>query len=288
MSELDYGWHVGLTEQEYDAIPGYSQSSLKLGLESWKTYYYRQSTPEPPNDGMKLGSMLDRLLFEEDSLSTYAVKPAGLRRGTKAFEEWYEGIPDDKVIVSQGDLDCALSMQRAIMATSLWRWLAEQGERVTAQPCAFWRHEESGLPMRARMDLALVDDGCVGVIDIKQAHDASLAGFGRAVGNYGYHIQVAHYLEGIQACFPDAEVEFNFLVVSPDPPYNVALYELDQEAVQCGAATRARLIMELAECVEKQRWPQPIDYGKQTITLPQWALSSEEKLLAAMSQRVIN
>ena len=94
-------------------------------------------------------------------------------------------------------------------------------------------------------------------------------GFTRAVTKYGYHVQNALYREGYAELGEQVD-HFVFLAVEKSPPFAVAVYSLDDEAVGYGyrRVVRGRELM--AHCLKTNEWPGYSNHI-QTLSLPQWA-----------------
>ena len=86
-------------------------------------------------------------------------------------------------------------------------------------------------------------------------------------GLFGYHIQAEHYLQttGLD--------RFVFLVVQSEFPFDVALYELDQDAMDEGARARRKALDQISECQIADHWPGHSETGVQSLSLPRWAFS---------------
>jgi hypothetical protein len=108
------------------------------------------------------------------------------------------------------------------------------------------------------------------ICDLKTAADASPEGFATAAGRYRYHYQAAWYSMAAESngLGPRPMV---FIVVENEPPHCVALYMLDQEAIDAATFRIGRLIEQYAECRHADAWP---GYSSEveTLSLPKWSL----------------
>ncbi|MGI0149428.1 MAG: PD-(D/E)XK nuclease-like domain-containing protein, partial [Thermoplasmata archaeon] len=144
-----------------------------------------------------------------------------------------------------------------------------------------WDDKETGVRCKARIDRVAPMDEWPIVGDLKTDKDASPWAWGRTVVKCGYHIAAAHYLAGLEARVPipagSPFRRFVHFVVESEPPHCVALYELDDQALEDAAVKRRRYLRLWKACTESGIWPgYPIDV--QPTSLPRWALtdSSEE------------
>lgn len=130
-----------------------------------------------------------------------------------------------------------------------------------------WVDEETGVPCKARLD-HLKRPIALGA-DLKAVEDASPDAFKRAVANYGYHVQEAHYCEGARVCGVPLD---NYLLVAQekDYPYLAAVHQLDAETELRGYELRTRAMHILRDCRESGIWPGYA--GITPLSLPAWAL----------------
>lgn len=147
-----------------------------------------------------------------------------------------------------------------------------------AEQSLFWR-DVSGIMRRARLDW-LPNPGTRRLIisDYKTARDASNDAFARAAASYGYHAQAAWYLDGVRALCDEPNPAFLHIAQEKEPPYLVNVVELDEQALDIGAAQNRRAIDRYQECVRTGTWPGYSD-GIEPISLPQWAVYQHERKL---------
>ena len=144
--------------------------------------------------------------------------------------------------------------------------LLSEGE---AEVSLIWTDEETGLRCKARVDWL----GEIAAVDIKTTKDASPAGFAKAVANYHYHVQQAHYLAGCAALGLPAS-DFVFVAVEKAEPYPVACYQLSDAAEGVGYRLWRRDLTAFATCQKADRWPAYSD-EIEILNLPAWALNEE-------------
>ena len=91
--------------------------------------------------------------------------------------------------------------------------------------------------------------------------------FSRAVANFLYHIQAAHYCEGIGL------KKFVFVAVEKVYPFNIGVYELDEETIQEGLQVQKESLKRIKSYVKSGIWPgyNKPNEGIKTISIPYWA-----------------
>lgn len=137
-----------------------------------------------------------------------------------------------------------------------------------AEATAVWIDPATGLLCKSRMDYWRPDISVIG--DLKTTEDASPAGFARSVAKYRYAVQDAHYGEGVLHTVQH-RANFLFVAVEKEPPYAVAVYQLDREAIARGEELRARDMGLLCDCLQLDAWPSYAPVVS-TLSLPAWAL----------------
>ena len=119
--------------------------------------------------------------------------------------------------------------------------------------------EVDGVACRAMIDNAPADPR-LPLYDFKTTTDASHDAVIRAVMNYGYDVQAAHYLDVWRAATGESR-RMRFIFVEKEPPHEVAVVELhddpaseaDWMATARSKAAEARRIW--GECLSAGEWP---------------------------------
>ena len=124
----------------------------------------------------------------------------------------------------------------------------------------------TGLQVKGKLDYLDGDR----IVDLKTVGvgGASPAAFTKQIANFRYHLQAAHYLDLAQA------KTFIFLVVEREPPYQIGIYELDDDALAEGRWLRKKALDTVAFCRAANSWPGYTPNKPQTLSLPAWAFDS--------------
>lgn len=260
-----------ITAAQYhaDPVPGGSLSASgarKLLPPNCPALFHYELTHRPtPTDDMTFGSAVHKLILgagaairevEADSWRTNAAKAAKkAAHETGLIPLLTDDYADAKVVAD--------SVRKHPLAAKLLTPVSGLPERTLV-----WRDEETGVWCRAMLDW-LPTAGRIAV-DVKTCASASPDKISRAVHDYGYHIQAAHYLDGMRALGLHDNPAMAFVFVEKNPPHLVNVAQLNHLALEAGAhyARQARLIY--AECKAKGEWP---GYGHdiELIELPPWA-----------------
>lgn len=266
---------IKLSMSDYLSEHGVSQSRLKLLARSPAHLKYAIEHPEPPTPAQTLGHVFDAALFEPDAIANICyVRPShyvgeGTKKpwhnGAKFCKEWNEAHKD-REIIPQADFASVQAMVGEILKHPAAALVLKEGKSGF---CLFSEDAETGLQLKGRPDWM---SGNV-IADLKSCVDASPNGFARAVANFGYEIQAAFYLD-LAAVLKLEKEHFFFIACEKEPPYAVAVYELDEESINIGRTKYRRLLARYLQCVVADTWP---GYSRhvEVLTLPAWSKKSE-------------
>lgn len=268
---------VKLTAAEYHAdYSRVSNSMLSVFRQSRRRYFQRfveKSMPAPePTAAMRLGSLVHSLLLEPETFDArHVVAPKCDRRtkdGKAAWEGFVNGV-GNKTIIDASEHHEALSIAKAVVMNDTAQSLLQRaGENEVAH---YWECPITGLACKCRYDRK-----CFDVIpDLKTSHDSSPRGFADKSASLGYHRQAAWYRHG-WTCATGEVLPFVFIVVCTEPPYDVGIYELDEDALQLGEQQNESAIRMLATCHKRSDWREPWQKKITTLTLPKWSQYASE------------
>lgn len=149
------------------------------------------------------------------------------------------------------------------------------------EPSLFWTDGRTGVARRARLDwLRDPGPGRTLVPDLKTCLSAERDKFARSAADYGYHMQAAYYLDGIEALDLAGDAVFLFVAVEKTPPHLVNVIQLDHMAMQIGAGLNRQAIDTYRECTETGIWP-GYSSDVQLTSLPKWYEVTHEEAIAS-------
>jgi hypothetical protein len=265
--------------QEYHAARGCSASRLKLLKRSAAHMRYAMDNPQEPTPAMIIGSathsaILEPVLFVKE----WGRLPEGDGRSKAVKEAKAELITQFGAdhILKPDVYDNILAMRDSVFDNALALDLLDGADTETSH---YWREyvgdslsNSRDVECKARIDALPREDSMWNncVVDIKTTADASAKEFQRSVYNFGYHIQAPHYLAAAE------RGRFIFIVVERDAPHCVAIYELDDDALELGRQDREFLLGQWGLCEAEEAaggpdaWPGfPVEV--QELSLPGWA-----------------
>lgn len=257
-----------------------SMSSTKLGqLEESPFNFWAlnlkadRPPPPPPTDAQRAGSLMHCVTLEPRAVaSRYVVRPAWVDGRKKDGKAWIEDHTKPGVeVITEEELEVALQQREALLAVpELEALLADDAPDTWSELSCFWTHPGTGIRCRCRPDrMQLLSDGRWLLGDLKSTRDVAPGEFAKSVGNFGYHRQAAHYIDGVEAATGREVAAFLFGAVSKVYPWLAVPYLLDDEALLRGRLRRDELLRLAADCAQRGSWPAYGD-GPLVISLPRW------------------
>jgi len=133
-----------------------------------------------------------------------------------------------------------------------------------------WFDAEFGIWCRARIDSWHAPSDTI--YDLKNCEDVVRSASGTQCIRYGYDIQAAAYIEGIETCLPDiaGRVQFKFHFV--EPGIKPCTPELSGELLELGRRKWKRAKALWAQCLAANNWPGP---QITRIEAPPWATAQD-------------
>lgn len=267
------GLYPDVPATDYHRWPAANQSLLKV-IRDKSPAHARQEMlcPAGPTAAMKLGTALHVAVLQPDEFDKhYACAPDVDRRTRAGKEAWAEFVLEhpEATLLKPDEWQQVVGMRDAVLAHPTAAAVL-QGETELS---ALWVDSWTGVWCKARLDVLNRTMGAVG--DIKTTTDASPRAFRRTIWNLGYHLQAAHYLRGVHALGADADL-FAIVAVEKTPPFAVAVYQIEDEALVAGEGELGPLMETYAKCQETGVWP-AYDEKAIRITLPPWAWGEVEE-----------
>lgn len=127
--------------------------------------------------------------------------------------------------------------------------------------------EIGGVWCRCMVDNAPADPSAP-LYDFKTTVDASPEAATRAVMNYGYDVQAAHYLDTWKAATGEDRT-FRFIFQEKTAPFEVCVVELGSDSLMMASKKAARAREMWRNCLERDDWPgYPLGVFK--VDMPSW------------------
>jgi arsenate reductase-like glutaredoxin family protein len=161
-----------------------------------------------------------------------AIKEADVNSEYRFKEDAFQQLYGEKTILPQEQWEAILKMKHNVLMHKTASHMLSMGK---AELSAFWTDPVTGIKCKCRPDWLHEnkDEVPVGIVDVKSTLDASISGFARSIGKYGYDIQAAFYVDGVKATI-GLTLPFYFLAIEKNGPHAVAMYRASDEMVDTG------------------------------------------------------
>ncbi len=272
MSAEVSGIAYGMDEASYHSHPALSSTGARALLRAPRLFRHEQTSGRAGKRSFDVGHAAhaailgvggQTIIYPEEHLT-----PSGNVSTSKATVAWAEEQRAAGLVpVSPEDAVSVAGMTEAVLADPDARRLLESAAGREVSVFA----EVDGVPSRARFDI--LGDEIGG--DLKTGRDASPAGFNRAVGAHGYHVQAQWYDDVRHAVVGSRLDEFKFIAVEVTPPFLVGVYDLDLMWMDAAARAARKARARFRECMESGVWP---GYGAMTLTAPAWAVYDDDEM----------
>jgi hypothetical protein len=232
---LQPGLHHAIPAKVYHADPA-PEPSLSSGIartilsdsvaHAHKAHPRLGGAGKAQTDAMGLGSLVHSLM-DDGNEKDYELGPFDDYKGGDA-RRWRDSCAGTgKYPILQRDLVEAEPIAAALRAKA-----ARGGPNTPFHPEAkcevtgIWK--EGDVWCRARYDRLVLGNSGADAYDWKTTNNITDRGIISSISKYGYHIQVAFYLRGLEACTginPD-NIDFNLIFVETADPYTVRRVKL--------------------------------------------------------------
>lgn len=258
-----------MTEDAYATEPGVRSSLLREVDRS--PYHALRSVvcPREATESLVLGQLLHAMLLEPQTVShRFAV--SSNRKTWRGAANAMTGLPAGVTAITAEMLTKSLTLATAVRSHPEAAELLD-GDGAN-EDVYLWSDPLTGIACKCRVDrlrLTSTDGGKrrLRVPDIKTTSGGCGARqFARTVQDYGYDLQAAHYLAGIEAVW-GVRAPWLWIVVETDTGA-VAVHRADPELIEWADGRRQRLLATLADSIKTSRWDMP---AGSVIERPRWA-----------------
>jgi len=248
----------GLTENEYNKLPGIRHSTLKyMGLPTPAHAKHAIDNERENTDSLINGSCLHALVLEDRTIFEVALEHKNQKNPVQPEKLAGTG----QYLLSPHNAGIIRGMREGVMRNPGCRAFIESlTERELTIVWDRWKARLDGVSP-------------TGVVDLKSTKGANLRGFQKAIADFSYHTAAAHYLEAAANVGLPCD-EFVFVAVENFAPYEAALYRLEYESLEIGGRLLDRYREEYLHCTETGIWP-GYAAAAQGINLPNWYLRNE-------------
>jgi hypothetical protein len=269
--------HHVITESnaDYHARESISASRLKLLRQSPRVYQATVLLGKMPHNetpAMKLGTAIHCNALEPDAYrDSYVCCPAECSdKRTTAYKAWVKNA-GDRIVLTETERATILSAASALRMHPIAGKIIQAAELT--EKSVPYVDPESGADCRFRFD------GIAGpiVFDIKTISKCNNQEICKTFTEYGYHVQAAHYLAGLDVLDPSTKWRFMFLFVETCEPWRVRVVDPSELAIgesvswlNIGVVERSSLISDLLSRTASGDWSEPGENEVCSVSVPTW------------------
>jgi hypothetical protein len=273
-----FGLQTRVPYAKYRAIDAVNISSLKEMDHSPKRYQYRLDHPKE-SKALTFGNAGHVAVLEPSRfMRDYAVwgertKSGKLRpRNGKTYDAFVEASAG-KTILTEDEFNAAVELRDAVRGEPKALRYLKRGEPEVSM---LWVDPGTQLLCKGREDWITVVDGCDVLVGLKTARDIRPIPFGNAAANLGYHLQWAYYFDGYVR-ITGRKPRLVEIVVENAPPYDVAVYRIQDDVIEVGRSDYQQHMLRLVDCRASGEWPGAVE-EERDVTLPSRVFGDEAEI----------
>lgn len=248
----------------YADLAGINWSLLREMNASPRHYLWRQTHPRPDTAAMRLGRAVHTATLEPDLFPLQWTVWDGRRAGN-AWSE-FAVVNGSKGILTLEEYETALAIRDAVHAHKAARALLRYGKPEVSLR---WIDPGTRQWCKGRLDWLRRDT----LVDLKTSRDIEPRAFGRTAANLNYAAQLAFYRRGLIAKGHQPAPVY-IVAVENSGPFDVMVYEVDEDVMQAGDELVTKLLHEVKTCRRRNSWPGR-DQGIASLEYPVWALPAD-------------
>lgn len=235
------------------------------GPRTYEAYYVKKThKPPDPTADMMVGTLTHAEVLEPDLDTKITIIPEeALAGGAKRGKKWeaYKAENSHRVLMKQAEYDTAMSAARALRH-SMWG-VINHPETIREEEF-YWTHEETGLKLRAKLDILQMSGDEWWLPDIKTC--ANVDRFAsHDINNRALWLQHAHYRAAVIAKYA-VDPLFWFVAVEKSGINRVAHVGLDDEAASEADNRYELLLVELKRRIDTNDWVDETEKGMRLVT----------------------
>ena len=272
---------LDLTSDEYHADPAdqpsLNSSTARILLTRTPAHAKAQhprlaDTPPIPrtSDAMDMGTAVHQLLLRDDRVDVTDLFTDFRTKDARAWRDMVRSC--GRIPMLRDKYEEAVDLSVCIRERMLEIEDPRPFTNGTPEATIVW--QEQDVWCRARLDW--LRDDLETADDLKcTSRTADPRVFERQIWSYGYDVQAALYVRGVEALH-GVRPRFRWVAVETYPPFAVSVLELDDDAMFAAQVKVDEALRIWRECVTKNEWPAyPLDSF--TVSQPGWVLARNDQ-----------
>lgn len=274
---------------DYHAADAIGSSQLNVFIESRRRYramYVTRELPRPrPTKAMILGDLVDSILLDDAGEGRYVVAPRTVR--ARRGKDW-DRVEERAAAAGKTAILYEWRMEALVLVDAIRSGSSTLARNLLLevpgddQPSFRWRHEATGLILKARPDrLALAPT--LRPVELKAWSPDPGPPFAIAFQRRGAHRQASLYRQAVKLATgePVEDTAVVHLWTGGSPP-KVRVPSVPQDLLRAGHRQVEEALEQLAECLETDDWAEP---GEEKIE-PMFLLREQRDALADYPRRL--
>lgn len=250
-----------LSNAAYHATEAISSSDVKAvygkSLAHWK---HRASFK--PTPAMAIGTAVHDICLEGGQ---NIVRGGADRRGKQWSDAFADAEAADKLLLTAGDYDLAMSVADSVLSHPVGRKM--EGKDTINEASFFATDPLIGLDIKCRPDSYDPETGAI--FDIKTCQDSSPRAVEADIRKYSYAIQAAFYLHTLRCAGFKAE-RFIFVFVEKTAPFAINVTELTRDYVAWAFSAMHKALSDIKTARETNVYETGYSTGINMIDTPPW------------------
>ena len=265
------GVYPGLSWSDYDKIKAVNNSLLQRLRKSpaharhYLDHSDESTVPQVVGEATH-AAVLEPPRFAEQYVARPQFEGHPNSKAHKEARKIWEAEHEKQVILSGNEYALCESLRDAVWAHPIAsEILSGKGSNEVV---VLWKDPGTGILCKARIDRFTSYKKQSIIAEFKTTRDASAWAFSRDAAKFRYHHGGAWYRRGLQV-LDNRYRKFHIIAAEKEPPYGVAVYELEEEALDVAEGVMQHLMYEYQKCEESGVWPgYPV--AVQKLQLPKW------------------
>lgn len=253
---------LDITGEDLHKIDAVSWSSLRWMAESPLSYIDHKKQPFKDTPDMQFGRVAHSVLLENKQ--AIGCSEEKVNRGTKAFEKFVAAFSGKGLPVTMTELEMLAMWQDGYRENEYYELFQDNPQ---IEKAIVWTDPDTGIKCKGKLDL--FTDSIL--LDLKTTRDTSEHAYwnnfaySNTEGQFAFYYDALYELDGgLRKCIVGR--------LEKQRPYDTVWSALRTEVVWGGRRLYKKLLRDLAECLDKDKWP-----GKSNNTIkedgfPNWKL----------------
>lgn len=257
---------IEMSDVDYHAHKAVGSTTLKYGLESMAKFKAAMDgrIPKKETDYFNLGKAAHSAVLEQN-FDKYVCGPEVDKRS----KEWklFEEANASKICLKESQYVQVQGMYEAFYKHSLIPRITNNGKAENS-----FFVDIHGVEYKARPDYLVLEGErekeSAYIVDYKTAEDISFEACQRVIGDYGYDVSGAHYIQVVSAAIEKPITEYYWIFQEKEAPYECVVFRMDDECKDRALKCVKRLYEKIGTCNKSGLWPGRYDAKILDVDMP--------------------